>query len=183
MSDTPSNPAQAAAVSTIPASAKKSGAMKWIIIVVVAIFVLGGGGAAAWYFTRSGPPTDAAEGGDGEASTDTPPAEKALVGEGIVPLEQFLVNLADKGATRFVRLTLRLVVGTKKEAEEIGKDDVAKARLRSAIIEALAQETSERLVTPEGKTALKKTIAERCTPLLGGKKVLDVLFTDFVVQF
>jgi flagellar FliL protein len=93
------------------------------------------------------------------------------------------VNLADKDAQRFVRVTLRLVVETKEEAKEIEENEVATTRLRSAILEVLTQQTADKLTTPDGKEQLKKAIAERSVPVLGGKKVLDVLFTDFVVQF
>ena len=56
-------------------------------------------------------------------------------------------------------------------------------RMRSAILELLSQQTAENLVTAEGKTSLKETIAEHISPLTGGVKVSDVLFSDFVVQF
>jgi flagellar protein FliL len=168
-----------------PAPAKKSGAVKWIVIVVAVLLVLGGGGgAAAWWFFFRAPPAQAEEGGsEGADSKGESTAKAQPHGDGIVPMEQFLVNLADKNAQRFVRVTLRLVVETKDEAKEIEEDEVAKTRLRSAILELLTQQTADTLTTPEGKEQLKKAIAERSTPVLGGKKVLDVLFTDFVVQF
>jgi flagellar FliL protein len=176
MSDTSANPAAAAAAPT----PKKSGAMKWVVIGVVLLLVLGGAGGAAWWFTRPAPTDEAA---DGEGSQPPPKKAPQPTGDGIVALDQFLVNLADKDATRFVRVKLCLVVGTKKEADEIAKNEVAKMRLRSAVLELLAQQTSDKLVTPEGKTELKKAIAQRAKPALGETKVLDVLFTDFVVQF
>jgi flagellar protein FliL len=180
-----SEPASPAAA----APAKKGGAMKWIVIGIVLLLVLGGGGGAAWWFLLRKPP-EAAE--EGEKAEKTEKAGKSgqsgkskgkAKGDGIVPMEQFLVNLADKDAQRFVRVTLRLVVETKEEAKEIEENEVVKTRLRSAILELLTQQTAEQLTTPEGKEELKKAIAERCGPAMEGKEVLDVLFTDFVVQF
>ena len=55
--------------------------------------------------------------------------------------------------------------------------------LRSAILELLTQQSAPALVTPEGKTALKDAIKARTNPLLADQKVLDVLFSEFVVQF
>jgi len=75
------------------------------------------------------------------------------------------------------------VVHDKREGEELAKEEVVKARLRSAILEILSQQTADHIVTPDGKSELKKLIAERSNAALGEKKVLDVLFTDFVVQF
>ena len=101
---------------------------------------------------------------------------------GVVPMEAFLVNLADSNASRFLRVTLRLVVETPAEAKEIEESPVDQARARSAILELLATQQSATLVTPEGKDALKKAIAERTSKVLK-REVHDVLFTDFVVQF
>ena len=41
----------------------------------------------------------------------------------------------------------------------------------------------EKALAPEGKDALKKKIKERTTELLKDRKVIDVLFSEFVVQF
>lgn len=183
MTDTTPN---AAATQAPGPERKKSGLLKWIVIGVAAALLLGAGGAAGWwFFLRTPPPVEGADGeGDAEGA---PAAEKAEpskpAGDGIIAMDQFLVNLADKDASRFVRVKLSLVVESKKEGDELSKDEVAKARLRSAILEALTLQTSDKLVTPEGKTELKKTITERANRALGGKKVLDVLFTDLVVQF
>jgi flagellar protein FliL len=180
MSDTSPNAATPA-----PAPAKKSGLVKWIVIGVLALLVLGGGGGAAWWFLlRTPPPAADAEAEGGEpAKAGGEEHGKAPAGEGVVAMDQFLVNLADKDATRYVRVKLSLVVETKEEGKLLSEEEVAKARLRSAILEVLAQQTSDKVVTPEGKAELKKLIAERANAALGGKKVLDVLFTDFVVQF
>jgi flagellar protein FliL len=167
-----------------PPPAKKGGALKWIVIALVLLLLLGGGGgAAAWWFFFRAKPAAEETAGEGEKSDKAAKAPAKPAGDGIVPMEQFLVNLADKDAQRFVRVTLRLVVENKAEAKEIEENEVAKTRLRSAILELLTQQTAEKLTTPEGKEELKKAIAERSAPVLGGKKVLDVLFTDFVVQF
>jgi flagellar basal body-associated protein FliL len=47
----------------------------------------------------------------------------------------------------------------------------------------LTVQNAPALVTPDGKSALKQAIKERTSPLVPGKKVLDVLFSEFVVQF
>ena len=168
---------EAAAPAAPPPPVKKRRLLKWIVLSLVILLLLGGAGAGAawWFFFRSPVAAEAAGAGNGKAARQE--------GGGIVSMEQFLVNLADKDAQRFARVTLRLVVETKEEALEIEEDEVAKVRLRSAILELLTQQTAEALTTVEGKAQLKKAIAERGAQALGGKKVLDVLFTDFVVQF
>jgi flagellar basal body-associated protein FliL len=42
---------------------------------------------------------------------------------------------------------------------------------------------ADTLVTPEGKVTLRQTIAERVAEALHEIEVVDVLFSDFVVQF
>ena len=156
----------------VPAPApakKKGGAMKWIVIVAL-VMLLGGGGAAWWML--GGSTTQAAEA-----------AEPELEARGVFAFEPFLVNLADEGGQRFLKATVSLVVDSAEEAKHIEESPVLVAHIRSAIIEVLTVQKAPALVTPDGKTALKQAIKERTSPLLSGKKVLDVLFSEFVVQF
>ena len=53
---------------------------------------------------------------------------------------------------------------------------------RSAILELLTTQTASTVVTLEGKAALRTAIAERVGHS-GELEVIDVLFSDFVVQF
>jgi flagellar protein FliL len=157
--------------------------VKKIVFIAVAVLVFGAGGAGGWWWYSHR--AQAAAGQEGEKN-----AKKAASGESAaVMLEPFLVNLADKESSRFLRVSLQLVIDNKKLAVELGAKEeggehaVLKAKLRSAILELLTTKTSDHLVTPEGKTELKKEIAERATHVLGEAEVVDVLFTDFVVQF
>jgi flagellar basal body-associated protein FliL len=56
-------------------------------------------------------------------------------------------------------------------------------RLRSSILEFLSQQLADELVTAEGKEKVKHAIAERAGKVLGQGQVIDVLFSEFVVQF
>ena len=109
--------------------------------------------------------------------------EEKKAGSGIVSFEPFIVNLADTQAQRFLRISVRLIVGEEEEAKHIQESEVQVMRLRSAILEVLTAQTSDRIVTAEGKTALKKEIAERAAHILEHVEVSDVLFSDFVVQY
>jgi len=68
-------------------------------------------------------------------------------------------------------------------AEELKKDALKQAQLRSSLLELLTQQLAEHLNSPEGKAELKKAIAARASESLKPLKVTDVLFSDFVVQF
>ncbi|MEP7305655.1 MAG: flagellar basal body-associated FliL family protein [Acidobacteriota bacterium] len=153
------------------AATKKGGKTK--LLIIGALIVLGGGGAAAFYVMRS---------------PAAPNGEKAAVvakatESGLITLEPFTVNLADPGGSRFLRLSVRLVVESPEEGEKAQKNNVLLARIRSSVLELLAQQTADKLITPEGKAELKTAIADHVKEVLEHTKVTDVLFTDFVVQF
>jgi flagellar FliL protein len=152
-----------------PAGAKPKSKSSTLLIVIVAVLALGGGAAGAFFYVKKNP---------GQPTAPKPPEP------GIFALEPFVVNLSDGGGRRFLKLTLKLVV-TEEQAKELEEDEVAKARVRSSVLEFLTTQTAEHLVTPEGKAELKKEIAERGTHALEHEhvKVADVLFTEFVVQF
>lgn len=166
-------------------AAKKKSSLPLIIAGVVVLLAAAGGGA--WWFLR-GTPAEAKEAkaghggdehgeeGESHAAEDEP--------QGVVALEPFVVNLADQDATRFLRLTLKLLI-PEEHAKEVEENEVAKARVRSVVLEFLAQKTADELVTPEGKVALKKEIATRARQAMAikGMHITDVLFSEFVVQF
>ena len=147
-------------------------------MMIVLLLVLGGGGAGGYFYFFKGAPAAA------HAEEPEPEAEHVpATGTGIVPMEPFVVNLADPGAIRFLRVNLSLVVKDEELAKEIEENAVDKARIRSAILELLAMQHSDAIVTPEGKDELKTLIAERSEHAAHELKVVDVLFSEFVVQF
>ena len=156
-----------------PAAPKKSKKGFFMMILLVLVAVGGGGAGAYFYFVKMGGAAVEAK----AAHPEPPPAT------GIVPLEPFVVNLADTGATRFLRVNLSLIVQDEEHAKELEENAVDKARVRSAILELLAQQEADKLVTPEGKAELKKAIAERIGHAAHELKVRDVLFSEFVIQF
>jgi len=158
-------------------AAPKSASNPWKMIsllLLVVVLVAGAGGAGFWWSRR---------GVTAQAKGAAPVAAVPAVGKGIVSFEPFLANLADPGGNRFLRTSVQLVVPDAAQGDEISKDQVTLMRLRSAILELLTEQTADQLVTPEGKTKLKKAIKDRATAILGTVPVVDVLFSDFVVQF
>ena len=162
-----SEPTAAVAPGAPAAPAKKS--KKLLVMILGAVVVLGGLGGGAFWYTRRAPA--------GEAAHVKPPER------GILAFEPFVVNLADPNASRFLRTTVQLIVASELQAEHLKKTPVVMMEARGAILELLTVQTSEALVTPDGKTKLKKAIAEAVGAALEDVKVVDVLFSDFVVQF
>lgn len=143
---------------------------KKLVLVIVAVLVLGGAGGAWWWMR-------------GSTAAAAEPAEPALDTRGLLTFEPFLVNLSDEGGQRFLKVTLGLVVGTAEEAAHVQETPVVVSRLRSDILELLTQQSASVLVSTEGKQALKAAIKTRVGEVLEHKEVVDVLFSEFVVQF
>ena len=147
------------------AAAPKKSKMKLIVIALVVVALGAGGG---WYAMRR--PASAA-------------TAEVATSRGLVAFDPFVVNLADPGGSRFIRVTLSLVVNDEKVASKISDTPVSLKEARSAILELLSEQNSAGLVTPEGKQALKKAIIERVSKIFSDARVTDVYFSEFVVQF
>jgi flagellar FliL protein len=141
---------------------------KMMLIIVAAVVVLAGVGGGVYAMRRG--------------QSAAPTAEKST-SRGLVPFDPFVVNLADPGGSRFIRVTLSVVVDDEKVASKIADTPVSVKEARSAILELLSEQNSASLVTPDGKTALKKAIIDRVSKIFPDAKVTDVYFAEFVVQF
>jgi flagellar FliL protein len=155
-----------------PAAAPKKKASPMLPIIIVAVVAAGGAGGGAWFFMR------------GEAASAKHEEPKTPLGErGLVPFEPFVVNLADPGGQRFLRASIQLVVENPEEAEHIEKTKVLQMGARAAILNVLTEQTTEHLASKEGKDALRKELVEKVHEALEEVEVVDVLFSDFVIQY
>jgi flagellar FliL protein len=168
MSDEEPDPNQDDAAESAPP--KKKGRSKLLIIGLLLLVVLGGGGAGWWYFMQ---PATAAEGTEAAGKEDVRP--------GLVSFEPFVINLADPGGRKFLRVGVQLLVPDESIAAELEEDELEISRVRSAILELLTTRSSAEVNTAEGRAALKKAIAETAHEV-GHVEVRDVLFKEFVVQ-
>ena len=149
-----------------PVAAKKGSKLLKLGIPVLLLLVGGGGGWWDFY---------------GRATSAVQAAEPAP-DPAIAPFEPFVVNLADPGGRRFLRVSLQLLVDGEAAAAELDEDKLLHSRVRSAILELLTTQTSAGIATPEGRAALKKAIVETATHAVEHLEVSDVLFAEFVVQ-
>ena len=144
---------------------------KVIAIGVAAIVIVAAGGTYAVYKYKRG---------SGSVAAATK-AKKDVV-QSTMNLDPFLVNLADKEAVRFVKVTFRLGMNEKGLEEEIGKDNVFLAAARDSIISILTSKMSDEILTKEGKDKLRQEVQARINAVLPKGKVLEVYIVDFVVQ-
>jgi len=152
--------------------AAPKGKKKLIIIIVAALLVLVlGGGAAAFFMMKSHADPDAAEGDDTEHAE---PAKKAKKAEHkkdehagpptFVPLDPFVVNLADKDVERYAQVGINLQVDDPKVAEEMKGYMPA---IRNAVLMILAHKSAEDILSPDGKQKLAEEIRRDAARAMG----------------
>jgi flagellar protein FliL len=106
-----------------------------------------------------------------------------------IALDPLLVNLADSGGSSYLRVALTLRVadvsdkkGSKpKEAKATDGGEVV-AEVRDTTLTVLGRQTAEGLMAADGKEKLKAEIKSALSEHNADLKVLDVYFTDFLVQ-
>ncbi len=159
-------------------AAPKKGKKKLIIIIAaVLLVVLAGGGAAAFMMKKKADAEAAAaaeaEDGDGEASADADPKDhggshaKKDEKKGppvFVPLEPFVINLADRDVERFAQIGITLQVDDAKVAEEI---KLYMPAVRNGVLMVLAHKTSKELLERTGKEKLAAEIMREAVRPMG----------------
>lgn len=156
-------PAATAAVAAPQAPAK--GKKKLILVVVAALLVvlLAGGGATVFVLKKRAADAAAEAGEDGAAGAG---ADKAAHhGPPIfVPLEPFVVNLADKEQDRYAQIGITLEVEDAKFAEEM---KLYMPAIRNAILMILAHKQAAELLDRSGKEALAEEIMRESVRPMG----------------
>jgi flagellar FliL protein len=173
-----------------PAATGKKSKLKLMLILGLAVTAAAGGFFGWRYFSSPATSAGAAEEGahEGEETVDDSGHGGSSAGHGevggnaIINFEPFLVNLADTEAFRYLRVTIRVVVTNKQKAESIALTEVLMSKTRDAVLDILASKASTEIITTEGKELLKAEIKDRLNSFLPDKPVLEVFFTDFVVQ-
>jgi|WetSurMetagenome_2_1015567.scaffolds.fasta_scaffold76129_1 flagellar protein FliL len=149
--------------------AKPKRSLKKILIMGVLGLLLVGGGLVAYVMFTDDPPV-------GKEAHASQAASKNVVN---MPLEPFLVNLADKESRRYLKLKVELEVNNEETAKELEK---SMPRIRDTLILLLSNKTYLDLASYQGKQQLKQEIKQKVTSLPGGNKISDVFFTEFVAQ-
>lgn len=155
--------------------APKKGSKKLIIIIAaVAVLLLGGGGAAFFMMKKKAAEAEAAAaedgGGEEELAKPAKTAKKPEHGKDhgapptFVPLDPFVVNLADKDAERYAQVGVSLQVDDPKVAEEMKAYMPA---IRNAILLILSHKSSVQLLTAEGKQDLAEEIRREAARSMG----------------
>lgn len=146
---------------------KKGLSKKLIIILAVVLLLVVGGGAAAFIVMKQRAAAAAAAAEEGEQAADAGHADKKKEQKGpptFLPLEPFVVNLADREQERYAQVGVTLEVVDAKSAEELKSYMPA---IRNAVLMILAHKTAAELLEREGKVKLADEIMRESVRPLG----------------
>jgi len=95
------------------------------------------------------------------------------------PLDTFVVNLRDRGITRYLRIGIVLEMTSDEAVTEV---EERLSQVRDAILMKIPTKTSKGVQTVEGKRALCDEIMLDLNYLLKNGSVTNIFFTEFIIQ-
>jgi len=173
----------------VPVAAAKAPSSPVIPLILAMVMVVGGSvGGAMYWLVKSGRLPVAG------APVVVQAAKAEEVKTRMIALEPLLANLTDQGGAGYLRVVMVLRVQDlpapkdakpkeEKPAEKgkvvVNDDDTM---LRDAALTVVGRETSASLLAPEGKEHLKQELRTEFAAHVPTVKVVDVMFTEFLVQ-
>lgn len=151
-----------APAATVP---KKKFPIKMVIIIAVSVVVIAGGAIGAITFFKA----------DKEAAHKEE-LETASIG---VPIETFILNLADKDKNKYLKISMELLITSEEVKAEIDK---SMSKIKDIIVVYLSAKTFDDVKSVEGKLQLKAEIMKRINSVLKKGNIKEIYFTEFVVQ-
>ena len=155
-----------------------SNKLLFIILGVVLLLVIGMGGGLFMMWsklsTMNAQIVSAAEAKEGGQPVGTEP----MIGP-IMALDTFIVNLADPGGKRFLRVTIDLELSTAELKDELTS---RLPQVRDAILMVLPTKRFEDISSTDGKIALRDELLASLNGFLTTGQVNQIYFKEFVVQ-
>ena len=178
-----------AADAAVPGSAPAKVGLTSILIPVLlsTVLTLGVVGGGVFWLVKSGKLGTHASAAPVEAASS---AAGEQVPSHVLALEPMVVNLADSGGRSYLRTAVSLRLRDEelpgKKKEEAPKDpkavDGAAAALRDTTLIVLSRESADSLLEADGREMLKKKLDEQYKLHNTDTRVLEIYFTDFLVQ-
>lgn len=140
-------------------AAPKGGKKKLIMIVLIVVVLLAVAGGGALFFLKKKQAEAEAEEGDGHAQVEKVEKKKKKAHDEhppvFVPLDPFVVNLADRDADRYLQLGVTLQVEDAKVGDQIKGYMPA---VRNNILLLLARKTAKDLADADGREKLAEEV-------------------------
>lgn len=157
---------------------KKKGKKKLLLIIVIVVVVLLGGLGAFFALKGSKGKTTQEEQEETEEGGDaTHGGEEGDLSGALFPLEAFIVNLQVKGS--FLKTSIQLEFGQPELPAGL-ENQVPK--IRDSILRLLSTKQAGDILSGDGKEKLKEEIKVAVNNTLGAEDVVQVYFTEFIVQ-
>ena len=97
----------------------------------------------------------------------------------MVPMEPFIVNLAQSDGKRFLKVSITLELSSAEVSPEINEN---LQKIKDSMLILLSSKTFEDVYSVQGKFKLKDEITPRVNRFLVLGHVKDAYFTEFVIQ-
>jgi flagellar FliL protein len=160
-----------------------------VLIIIIAAFVLLVGMMGAGFFIIMKQMNSAVaqvqqKSGEQPAEEESPPEPEVSIGP-IYKMDTMIVNLADQGGKRYLRITMEFEL---KPAENIEVKEVVEElekrlpQIRDAILMLLPSKQYADIATTSGKITLRDEILSKLNAYLKKGQISNIYFTEFVVQ-
>ena len=161
---------------------------KKVIIIIAAVFLLfmgimGGGFFLLWSQMNASIAAVQMQNSEDEEEEEVV-EEETTIGP-LYRLDTLIVNLADHGGKRYLRVTMELELKPNEKvdpAEVIEEIEMRLAQLRDTILMILPTKQYSEISTTPGKIALRDEILAKLNTLLKKGQIAKIYFTEFVVQ-
>ena len=117
-----------------------------------------------------------------QQKADSPEATEEVAKELVGPvygLDTFIVNLADKGGSRYLRLTIEMELKDSSVSEELEK---RLPQIKDCILMTVPTKKVEDIQSIEGKNRLRDELLMGLNGLLKNGGITKIYFTEFVIQ-
>ena len=157
-----------------------------ILMGLLLVLVLGMGGGMFMIWTKLSTASPKAVVPETGAEVISDKAKPEDIGA-VVSIDTFIVNLADPGGNRYLRITMDLELAGKPADKSAGKtagDELSKRmpQIRDAVLMILSTKRYADISTTEGKTALREEILNSTNGLLASTQISRIYFKEFVIQ-
>lgn len=153
-----------------------------MMAIVLLLLVIIAGGAAGYFLLPASKSEDARQGAAPQVTAPQTQAQGYAAGGlsgPMMPMDAFIVNLTDAQGTRYLKVTMQLEMSHEMLSSEIDK---RLPQIRDEVITLLSSKSFDDVSTIAGKRALKRGILNSMNKYLTTGKVLNVYFSEFVVQ-
>ncbi|MGD9008314.1 MAG: flagellar basal body-associated FliL family protein [Desulfobacteraceae bacterium] len=156
---------------------------KSVLIIIIAAFVLimgmMGGGFFLMWKQMSAAVAQVNQNDTEEADAEAVEEEQEVTIGPMYKMDTMIVNLADRGGKRYLRVTMQFELSTPEVVEEI---DMRLPQIRDTILMILPAKQYADISTTQGKVTLREELMAQLNGYLKKGAINTIYFTEFVVQ-